>query len=46
MAKRTRKIKAKAFKARKAKTNKAFAILLQPVYLAKTGFNKVISYFK
>jgi len=44
MAKRTRKIK--TVKARKAKTNKIFAILLQPVYMAKTGFNKVVSYFK
>ena len=46
MAKRTRKIKAKTVRARKAKTNKVFAVLLQPVYMAKTGFNKVMNYFK
>ncbi len=43
MAKKTRKIKTKA---RKSKTNKVFAILLQPVYMAKTGLNKVANYFK
>lgn len=43
MAKKTRKVKAKA---RKAKVNKVFAILLQPVYMAKTGFSKIAGYFK